>query len=29
MDVILIKKIDNLGDVGETVNVSRGYARNF
>ena len=29
MDVILIKKIDNLGDAGETVNVSRGYARNY
>ena len=29
MDVILLKTLDNLGKVGETVNVARGYARNY
>ena len=29
MDVILLKTMDNLGKVGETVSVARGYARNF
>jgi large subunit ribosomal protein L9 len=29
MDVILLQKVDNLGDAGVTVNVARGHARNF
>lgn len=29
MDVILLKKVDNLGDTGQTVSVARGHARNF
>ncbi|MBU0742216.1 50S ribosomal protein L9 [bacterium] len=29
MDVILTKKVDQLGEAGETVSVTRGYARNF
>ena len=29
MDVILKTKVDGLGEVGETVSVQRGYARNF
>jgi large subunit ribosomal protein L9 len=29
MDVILLKTLDNLGKVGETVSVARGYARNY
>ena len=29
MDVILMQSVDNLGEMGETVNVARGYARNF
>lgn len=29
MDVILLKTLENLGKVGETVSVARGYARNF
>ncbi|MCY4524629.1 MAG: 50S ribosomal protein L9 [Halobacteriovoraceae bacterium] len=29
MKVILTKKVANLGNVGEIVNVSEGYARNF
>ena len=29
MKVILCEDVDNLGDVGETVNVARGYARNY
>lgn len=29
MKVILSEDVDNLGDMGETVNVAPGYARNF
>jgi len=29
MDVILLKKVDNLGDLGEKVTVKSGYGRNF
>ncbi|RKZ13925.1 50S ribosomal protein L9 [bacterium] len=29
MDVILMQSVDNLGGMGETVSVSRGYARNY
>ena len=29
MDVILIKDVDDLGRMGETVKVARGYARNY
>ena len=29
MEVILLEKIKKLGDIGETVNVKPGYARNF
>jgi large subunit ribosomal protein L9 len=29
MDVILLKTLDNLGRIGETVSVARGYARNY
>ena len=29
MDVILLEKIDNLGNLGDKVNVRAGYARNF
>lgn len=29
MLVILKKKVDNLGDIGDVVNVKVGYARNF
>ena len=29
MDVILLQTVDNLGKIGETVSVARGYARNF
>jgi len=29
MDIILLEHIDNLGTVGETVKVKRGYARNY
>jgi large subunit ribosomal protein L9 len=29
MDVILMQSVDNLGEMGETVNVARGFARNF
>ena len=29
MDVILLKKVDNLGDLGEKVNVKAGHGRNF
>lgn len=29
MDVILLKTVDNLGKMGETVSVARGYARNY
>ena len=28
-DVILRRKVDNLGDVGDVVSVKRGYARNY
>ena len=29
MDVILLEKVDGLGEVGDVKTVSRGYARNF
>lgn len=29
MDVILMHSVDNLGAMGETVSVARGYARNY
>ena len=29
MEIILLKKVDNLGDLGEKVNVKSGYGRNF
>lgn len=29
MDVILLEKIDNIGGIGDRVNVKPGYARNF
>ena len=29
MDVILLEKVNNLGDLGETVKVKPGYGRNF
>ena len=29
MEIILLEKIQNLGDLGEIVNVKNGYARNF
>lgn len=29
MDVILLEKVDNLGDLGDKVSVKAGYARNF
>ena len=29
MDVILMTSMDNLGQMGETVSVKRGYARNY
>lgn len=29
MDVILMQSVENLGAMGETVTVARGYARNF
>jgi len=29
MEVILLEKIQNLGSLGDLVNVSPGYARNF
>ncbi|HEC17186.1 MAG TPA: 50S ribosomal protein L9 [Sedimenticola sp.] len=29
MDVILLQKVDNLGDLGEKVSVQAGYGRNF
>tara|TARA_B100000424_G_C22784940_1_gene421850 strand:- start:342 stop:800 length:459 start_codon:yes stop_codon:yes gene_type:complete len=29
MDIILLEKIRNLGDVGQVVNVKDGYGRNF
>ncbi|MEN8180306.1 MAG: 50S ribosomal protein L9 [Pseudomonadota bacterium] len=29
MDIILLQKVDNLGDLGDKVNVKSGYGRNF
>lgn len=29
MDVILMKGVDKLGEMGDTVSVARGYARNY
>ena len=29
MDVILMESMDNLGEMGDTVTVNRGYARNY
>ncbi len=29
MEIILLEKIQNLGDLGELVNVKNGYARNY
>ena len=29
MDVILMQSVDNLGEMGETVSVARGFARNY
>ena len=29
MDVILMESVENLGEMGETVTVARGYARNY
>jgi large subunit ribosomal protein L9 len=29
MDIILLQKVDNLGDLGEKVSVKSGYGRNF
>ena len=29
MEVILLKKVDNLGNLGDKVNVKSGYGRNF
>lgn len=29
MDVILMTSMDNLGEMGQTVSVKRGYARNY
>ncbi|MEN8007776.1 MAG: 50S ribosomal protein L9 [Candidatus Krumholzibacteriota bacterium] len=29
MEVILMQSVDNLGEIGETVSVARGYARNY
>ena len=29
MDVILLEKISNLGELGDLVSVKPGYARNF
>lgn len=29
MDVILMESVDNLGEMGETVAVARGFARNY
>ncbi|MCP4292477.1 MAG: 50S ribosomal protein L9 [bacterium] len=29
MDLILMENVDNLGKMGETVSVARGYARNY
>ncbi len=29
MDIILLKRVDNLGNLGDKVNVKAGYGRNF
>ena len=29
MEVVLLENIKNLGNIGEVVNVKRGYGRNF
>ena len=29
MDLILMQSLENLGEMGETVSVARGYARNY
>ena len=29
MDIILLQKVANLGQIGDRVNVKSGYARNF
>jgi len=29
MEVILMESVENLGEMGDTVSVARGYARNF
>ena len=29
MELILLEKVHNLGDLGDTVNVKPGYGRNF
>ena len=29
MEVILMQSVDNLGEMGQTVTVARGYARNY
>ena len=29
MDIILLQKVDGLGDLGDTVHVKRGYGRNY
>ena len=29
MEVILIDKVENLGEIGDTVKVKAGYARNY
>jgi large subunit ribosomal protein L9 len=29
MEVILMQSVDNLGELGDTVSVKRGYARNY
>ena len=29
MDVILMESVENLGEMGDTVTVARGYARNY
>ena len=29
MNVILLDKVENLGDIGDLVNVKPGYGRNF
>ena len=29
MEIILLEKVNKLGDIGQTVKVKAGYARNF